>query len=149
MNLDFREARLAGSRPDLDVTERAREARSRALLEKLGVTPPTAMADLKAWQCAAGSQVVGHCVGDSRTGEIRLLEVVAEYRGLGIGKELLALTAASLRTAGAKRIWVAATSDPIARAYGFYRALGWRATGERTENGEEILELPTNVSDQL
>jgi ribosomal protein S18 acetylase RimI-like enzyme len=149
MNFAFRETRLAGSRPDLDVTDRAREARSRALLEKLGVTLPTAVADLKAWQCAAGPQVVGHCVGDLRTGEIRLLGVVAEYQGLGIGKKLLALTTASLRAAGAKRIWLAATSDPVARAHGFYRALGWRPTGERTQNGEEILELPTNGSDQL
>jgi len=149
MNFAFRETRLAGSRPDLDVTDRAREARSRALLEKLGVTLPTAVADLKAWQCTAGSQLVGRCVGDPRTGEIRLLGVVAEYQGLGIGKKLLALTTASLRGAGAKRIWLAATSDPVARAHGFYRALGWRPTGERTQNDEEILELPTNGSDQL
>ena len=149
MNLDFRETRLAGSRPGADVTDRAREARSRALLEKLGVMLPAAAADLKAWQCAVGSQVVGHCVGDPRTGEIRLLGVVAEYQGLGIGKKLLALTASSLRTAGVKRIWVAAISDPAVRAHGFYRALGWRPTGERTQNGEEILELPTDGSDQL
>jgi hypothetical protein len=34
-----------------------------------------------------------------------------------------------------------ASADPTVRAHGFYRALGWRPTGERTANGDEILEL--------
>jgi len=60
MDLDFRETRLAGGGPDLDVTDRAREARSRALLDKLGVTLPTAVADVKStgvcrWFTSGGS----------------------------------------------------------------------------------------------
>jgi len=48
----------------------------------------------------------------------------------------------SLRAAGAKRIWVAAPSDTALRAYGFYRAVGWRPTGQWNVYGDEILELP-------
>ena len=46
-----------------------------------------------------------------------------------------------MREAGIKRIGLAAPSDPALRAHGFYRAVGWMPTGERTENGDEILEL--------
>jgi hypothetical protein len=38
----------------------------------------------------------------------------------------------------------AAFRDPALRAYGFYRALGWRPSGERTGSGDEILELSTD-----
>jgi hypothetical protein len=43
--------------------------------------------------------------------------------------------------AGAQRIWLAAPSDRADRAYGFYRAVGWQATGDRTKKGDDILEL--------
>jgi ribosomal protein S18 acetylase RimI-like enzyme len=152
MELRYREMQLADIQSRLGVTDVAREIRSRALLAKLGVKLPPSPVDLldgklKAWECingtrGDGSQLVGHCTGDSTTGEILHLQVGAGYQGRGIGKKLLALTVASLRTAGAKRIWLAATSDPTARAYGFYRAVGWRPTGEVTRNGQEILELP-------
>jgi ribosomal protein S18 acetylase RimI-like enzyme len=157
MELQYREMRLADIQSRLGVTDVAREIRSRALLSKLGVKLPPSPVDLlndklKAWECikgsqGAGPQLVGHCTGDSTTGEILHLHVGASYQGRGIGKKLLSLTVASLRTAGAKRIWLAATSDPTARAYGFYRAVGWRPTGERTRNGEEILELPASMDD--
>jgi len=35
-----------------------------------------------------------------------------------------------------------AAADPAVRAHGFYRKLGWHPTGERTTNGDEILQLP-------
>jgi|SwirhisoilCB1_FD_contig_31_10991432_length_1216_multi_3_in_0_out_0_2 ribosomal protein S18 acetylase RimI-like enzyme len=148
MELQYREMRLADIQSRLGVTDVAREIRSRALLAKLGVKLPPSPVDqlngkLKAWECVnGGAHLVGHCTGDSTTGEILHLLVGSDYEGQGIGRKLLALTVASLRTAGAKRIWLAATSDPTARAYGFYRAVGWRPTGERTRGGEEILELP-------
>jgi hypothetical protein len=57
------------------------------------------------------------------------------------GKQLLARTVNGLRSGGATRIWLAASPDPLRRAYGFYRAQGWQPTGERTSDDEEILVL--------
>ncbi len=152
MKLHFREMPPADIQSRLGVTDVAREIRSRALLRRLGVALPPSPVDLldgrlKAWECihdsqAARAQAVGHCTADLITGEILHLVVNRGYEGRGIGKKLLSLTVASLRAAGAKRIWLAATADPTARAHGFYRAVGWRPTGERTKSGEEILELP-------
>ncbi len=90
------------------------------------------------------SQVVGHCNGDSATGEILGLAVVFAYRRQGIGRRLLSSLVISLRNAGAKRIWLTTSADPASSAYGFYRAVGWVPTGERSENGDEILELRTD-----
>jgi ribosomal protein S18 acetylase RimI-like enzyme len=97
--------------------------------------------ELKGWECVHDSQVVGHCNGHSATGEILGLSVVSAYRRQGIGRRLLSLLVVSLRNAGTKRVWLAAPADPAQSAYGFYRAVGWAPTGERTENGDEILEL--------
>jgi ribosomal protein S18 acetylase RimI-like enzyme len=152
MKLHFREMPLADIQLRLGVTDVAREIRSRALLRKLGVPLPPSPVDrlsgrLKAWECIQNRegvkpQPVGHCTGDVTTGEILLLQVSRDYEGQGIGRKLLALTVTSLRTAGAKRIWLATIPDPTARSYGFYRAVGWHPTGERTKAGEEILEPP-------
>jgi hypothetical protein len=38
-------------------------------------------------------------------------------------------------------MWLAAPSDPSVPAYRFYRALGWRPTGEHLADGDEIIEL--------
>jgi ribosomal protein S18 acetylase RimI-like enzyme len=151
VELDYREMQLPTSYSRLDTEDFAREVRSRALLTRWGVELPSSPVDLlsgrmKAWQCTADSQLVGHCAADSMTGRIVSLGVSAGYEGRGIGKKLLSLTVASLRAAGATRIWLAATPDPTTRAHGFYRAAGWRPTGEKTENGEEILELPDSIA---
>ena len=151
MNLDYREMQLPASYSRPDAEDFAREVRSRALLTKWGVQLPASPVDLlsgrmKAWQCMADAQLVGHCAADSMTGRIVSLGVIAGYEGRGVGKKLLSLTVASLRAAGATRIWLAAPPEPTARAHGFYRAVGWRPTGERTETGEEILELPPDLS---
>ena len=153
MNLDYREMQPPGSYSRPDGEDFAREVRSRALLTQWGVQLPSSPVDLlsgrvKAWQCMAGSQLVGHCASDSMTGRIFSLGVIDGYEGRGIGRKLLSLTVASLRSVGATRIWLAATPDPTARAYGFYRAVGWRPTGERTATGEEILELPADRSNR-
>jgi GNAT superfamily N-acetyltransferase len=113
---------------------------SQALLEKLGIKLQPGMT---VWVCVHDSLAVGHCAGEltATTAEIRFLKVIPGYEGLGIARRLLSLVADWLRTAGATRIWLAAPSDPLLRAYGVYRAVGWHPTGERTQNGDEILEL--------
>jgi len=79
-------------------------------------------------------------VADSATGEITFLAVLPSHEGQGIGRRLLSLVVNRLHMAGAQRIWLAAPSDPADRAYGFYRAVGWQATGDRTNKGDDILE---------
>jgi len=102
---------------------------------------PEDVVRLKSWEGVVGAHSVGHCTGDSVTGEIVSLSVAAAYRRGGIGRQLLSLVVNELRVAGANRIWVEAPSDPMVPAYRFYRALCWRPTGERTSDGLDILEL--------
>ena len=123
-----------------------RETRLQELWSELHHREPTpaelSSEQIKSWECAHQSRVVGHCIGNVATGEIVGLSVHADYQGHGIGRRLLSLVVDWLRASGAKRIWLAAPSDPTLRAYGFYRAIGWVPTGARTEDGAEILELP-------
>ena len=150
MNLEFRETRLADIRSLSNVPAAADEnSSSRALLLRLGIRLPPTDADLlserlKLWECADDSVVVGHCAGDCATGEILSLSVRSGYEGRGIGRRLLCLIVAWLRASGAQRIWLVAPSDPTLRAFGFYRALGWRPSGEQLGEGNEVLELSPN-----
>jgi GNAT superfamily N-acetyltransferase len=147
MKLQFRETPLTEIKSRLGIRDMEREIRSRDLLAKFGITVPPIAADflngrIRSWECIHDSKVVGHCIGDSATGEILGLSVTRDYEGQGIGKKLLSLVVGWLRTTDAKRIWLAAPSDPAVRAHGFYRAVGWRPTGERNEYGDEIVEFP-------
>jgi GNAT superfamily N-acetyltransferase len=125
--LEYREARLL---------DRWRDSQP-------GKPVPSKVLGLRSWECALDCDVVGHCIGDSATGEIVGLQVLPAYQGQGIGRKLLSLVVDALRTAGARRIWLMAPSDPTSRAHGFYRVTGWVPTGERTDDGSEILELRT------
>jgi ribosomal protein S18 acetylase RimI-like enzyme len=104
-----------------------------------GIPVPTEIGRLRSWECVLDSRTVGHCTGDSTTGEIVGLAVAPAHQGLGIGRKLLSLVVDALRAANVSRIWLAVPSD--ARAYGFYQTIGWVPTGERTSDGSEILEL--------
>ncbi|MGH8180877.1 MAG: GNAT family N-acetyltransferase [Steroidobacteraceae bacterium] len=107
-----------------------------------------ASGQIKLWECLHDSQAVGHCTGNLASGEILGLSVLPSHRGQGVGRKQLSLAVDCLRAAGANRIWLAAPADPAHGAYGFYRALGWVATGERSGDRTEILELPANWSDR-
>jgi ribosomal protein S18 acetylase RimI-like enzyme len=106
-----------------------------------GEPVPTEVGRLRCWECVFDSRTVGHCTGDSTTGEIVGLTVAPAHQALGIGRKLLSLVVDALRAAGVSRVWLAAPSDPTSRAYGFYRAIGWVPTGVRPNDGLEILEL--------
>jgi ribosomal protein S18 acetylase RimI-like enzyme len=88
----------------------------------------------------SGNEVVGFCSGDTSTGEVLVLALLPEYEGRGLGKRLLALVMDKLVSLGWDRLWLAASASPEIRAHGFYRHLGWVPTGEKDENGDELLE---------
>ena len=97
---------------------------------------------IKVWECRVNTRVVGRCVASLQSGEILFVGVLPSYEDLGIGRTLLASACQWHRASGAARIWLQTFPDPALRSYGFYRAVGWRPTGERTEDGDEILEYP-------
>ena len=126
MQLEFREIRLP------EVWRRTH-----------GDTPvPSEVLRMTGWECLDDSRVVGHCIADMATGEILGLSVNHSHRRQGIARKLLALLVERLHAAGAHRVWLAASRDVTLPAYQFYRALGWRPTGERLACGDEILEPP-------
>lgn len=121
------------------------EARIQSLRAVTGSDQPFAADVLsgrvKFRECVHDGQVVGHCIGNSASGEILGLSVDLSYRRHGIARKLLSQVVDLLRADGAKRIWLAAPSDPSLPAYRFYRALGWHPTGKHLGDGDEIIEL--------
>lgn len=109
-----------------------------------GVTPESladAMrSDVAGWLCADRTAVVGFAMGDRRSGEVLVVAVRPEYEGRGIGRALLARVQAWLFDEGHQALWLLANPDPKVRASGFYRRLGWRATGRR-RGADEVLKL--------
>jgi ribosomal protein S18 acetylase RimI-like enzyme len=152
MDLEFRDTRTSDVDALFEVRANTRQnPLSRAALAELGITPESTSAALISATivgsvCTCRERVVGFFSGAVETGEILVLAVLPDYEGRRIGTRLLDYVVTRLRKAGSPRLWLAAAADPTVRAYGFYRALGWRATGERTANGDEILELGIRAS---
>ena len=63
---------------------------------------------------------------------------------MGIGRELLTRVQAWLFSMGHRSIWLLANPDPTTRAYGFYRRLGWKATGS-VKGEDEVLTLQSGT----
>ncbi|MFT6269233.1 MAG: ribosomal protein S18 acetylase RimI-like enzyme [Alphaproteobacteria bacterium] len=91
--------------------------------------------------CQLNNIVIGFCFGEVNSGEILVLAVLPEYEGMGIGAKLLGGVSKKLLQSGSDKLWLAASPDPIVRAYGFYRFLGWKDTGKLNEDGDQILAL--------
>ena len=145
--LIFRQTRLTDIDACFSVRERTREnAIPRERLAAIGITPQSFAAALESgrvngWVCEADGQVVGFCSGDTETGEVLVLAVLPEYEGKGVGRRLLAEVVGELRAQGHGKLWLAASADPAHRSHGFYRAQGWKPTGEVDAAGDEILVL--------
>ena len=115
-----------------------------ALESDYGITPQSlseAMkSHVKGWLSEASGRVVGFAMGDRSNGEVQVVAVLPEYEGRGIGKSLLTRVQAWLFSEGHEAIWLLANPDPNIRAHGFYRKLGWRATGSLRQD-DEVMKL--------
>ncbi len=90
------------------------------------------------WLCEDSEIVVGFSMGDRLNGEVQVVAVLPEYEGNGIGKSLLTKVQNWFFSEGHEEIWLGSNPDPTIRAYGFYRKLGWQATG-RMKGYDEIM----------
>ncbi|UTH73694.1 GNAT family N-acetyltransferase [Chromobacterium sp. IIBBL 290-4] len=88
----------------------------------------------------SAGEIVGYCFGEIASGEIVVLALLPQAEGLGVGKTLLGQVMAVLRQQGHSRLFLGCNSDPAVRSHGFYRHLGWTATGETDGFGDEVLE---------
>lgn len=90
--------------------------------------------------CDHEGELVGYCFGDLASGEVVVLALLPAYEGKGIGRKLLDLVVTQLHAKGHQKLFLGCSGDPQSRSYGFYRHLGWRATGAIDQYGDEVLE---------
>lgn len=95
---------------------------------------------VKGWLCEDSDVVVGFSMGDRLNGEVQVVAVHPDYEGRGIGKALLNEVKNWLFSSGHEEIWLGSNPDSNIRAHGFYRYLGWQATG-KMKGYDEILVL--------
>jgi N-acetylglutamate synthase-like GNAT family acetyltransferase len=116
------------------------------LEEEYGLTPETLAEAMqhsaKGWVCEVEGKIVGFAMGDCDTGEMTVLAVLPGFEKRGIGKQLLERVQDWLFKSGHEELWLLTTPDPTFRAYGFYQAQGWVATGELVDEEEEKFVLP-------
>lgn len=115
-------------------------------LASLGITAESWGDDIRKGQlpghiCVFDGATVGYCFGDTRTGEVVVLALLPAFEGLGIGKKLLSLVVSDLQAQGHTRLFLGCAKDNSTRSHGFYRHLGWRATGLVDGNDDDVLEL--------
>jgi GNAT superfamily N-acetyltransferase len=120
-------------------------------LRVLGVTLESwrgqvAAGSLPGYVCFDAGQMIGYCFGDRTTGEIVVLALLPPWEGQGIGKCLLNKVVRDFSALGFKRLFLGCSPDPSIRSYGFYRHLGWKSTGRRDANNDEVLEYLPNKS---
>lgn len=145
MNLVYRPARPEDTAACIDLRGRTREnAFSVDALSAVGVTLESWSAGIRDGSlpgvvALADGALAGYCFGDRDSGEIVVLALLPAYEGRGIGRALLQQVMASLRALGFTRLFLSCSADPQVRSHGFYRRLGWVATGERDDAGDDVL----------
>lgn len=115
-------------------------------LKSAGITARSWAEDIRngslpGFVCVSDARVVGYCFGASKTGEVVVLALLPEYENQGFGRKLLEMVVAQLHGFGHRRLFLGCSPDPACRAYGFYRHLGWRSTGNLDGFGDEVLEF--------
>lgn len=147
-DLFFRQATPDDAAACIAIRSQTREnAFTAAELLQHGITPEaiaTQIADrtICGYVCTRATDIVGYCFGALSTGEIIVLAVLPAYEHKGLGRSLLEMVLDDIRRTGADRAFLGCTTNPHARAFGFYRHLGWVSTGQYDAMGDEILELP-------
>ena len=94
------------------------------------------LTDIKGWLCEIDNKIVGFTMGNKTTGEMLVIALLPDYEGLGIGKQLLTLVENWLFSQGHNELWLTTSPDPKIRSNGFYKKLGWTATGVMEGNDE-------------
>jgi ribosomal protein S18 acetylase RimI-like enzyme len=111
------------------------------LEEEYGLTRETLAEALqhsaKGWVCEIEGKIVGFAMGDRDSGEMTVLAVLPGFEKRGIGKQLLDRVQDWLFDSGHKELWLLTSPNPTFRAYGFYQAQGWVATGELVDGEDE------------
>ncbi len=118
---------------------------SKTRLAELGITEASWAAQVESGELLGyvyhvGGQMAAYCFGSVSTGEIVVLALLPEHENQGIGKTLLQNVMSDLKSLGHGRLFLGCAADPKVRSFGFYRHLGWRATGQRDGYGDEVLE---------
>jgi ribosomal protein S18 acetylase RimI-like enzyme len=132
MELIFRDTQPGDIQSLFRVRARTRQnAISEEHLASIGITAESIKAGLES----------GKICGWVCLHEVLVLAVLPDYEGKGIGSRLLLNVVERLRSIGCGKIWLYASADSRIRAHGFYRSLGWRQTGEKLANGDEVLML--------
>lgn len=109
-------------------------------LAQHGITPSSIKEaiskDIKGWLCEIDAKIVGFVMGNKITGEMLVIALLPDYEGLGIGKQLLSIVENWLFSQGHKELWLTTSPNPKIRSNGFYKKLGWFATGVMKGNDE-------------
>lgn len=146
MPFELRPARPSDIAACIDIRGKTREnAISATRLAELGITETSwagqvASGELPGEVCTHQGQIVGYCFAELKTGEIIVLALLPAFEGQGLGRRLLQDMMAQLQAQGHHRLFLGCASDPQVRSHGFYRSLGWRATGKQDKYGDEELE---------
>lgn len=98
----------------------------------------------KGWVCELRGSIVGFAIADLRENNIWALFIQPEYEGKGIGGRLHQLMLDWYFKQGKEYVWLG--TSPNTRAEGFYRKMGWKASGM---HGEQELKFEMNRADWL
>lgn len=116
-------------------------------MQQMGITPGNVSAMLASthmgWVWEEDGRTGGFAMADGSSGELWVIALLPELEGRGIGRGLMERAESWLRERGAKRAWLTTDMDTSLRAYGFYRALGWRDW--KIEGGDRYMEKVLSV----
>ena len=147
MALQFRPATPADIAACVDLRGKTREnAISAERLAAVGITVASWANDvetgaLPGFVCTDEDAIAGYCFGEVASGEVVVLALLPPYESRGIGRRLLGLVVKQLSAVGHKRLFLGCSADPRTRSHGFYRHLGWSATGAIDRFNDEVLEF--------
>ena len=146
MPLEYRAAHPDDAAQCLVLRGRTRQnAISAERLSAVGITAESWADDIRrgvlpGHVCLADGRIIGYCFGARESGEVVVLALLPEFESQGVGKTLLKRVVEELRGFGFNRLFLGCSADPSTRSYGFYRHLGWHATGTFDAAGDEVLE---------